>query len=147
MAVRVLIADSSGVTRDIIRHHLECGGCEIVGETKTVEQALNLFRTARPDVVMLDPGLNSTDHGDPLKMFRTIREESPSTSVIVVSASRSPETQRLFLREGALDCVVEPFDSRGFENMWRKLSKIYPELDRRQPVMAGSAAGARAMRA
>lgn len=147
MAVRVLIADSSGVTRDIIRHHLECGGCDIVGETKTVEQALNVFRAARPDVVMLDPGLNSSDGTDPLKMFRTIREESPSTSVVIVSASRSPEIQRLFLREGALDCVVEPFDSRGFENMWRRLSAVYPELKRGQPAVPGPQLGVRALRA
>ena len=40
MAVRVLIADSSGVTRDIIRHHLECGGCQIVAETKTEDDEL-----------------------------------------------------------------------------------------------------------
>ncbi|MGH7812488.1 MAG: response regulator [Candidatus Binataceae bacterium] len=145
MAVRVLIADSSGVTRDIIRDHLECGGCEIVAETKTAEQALNLFRTTRPDVVMLDPGLRSSDGLDPLKLFRAIRNESPSASVVIVSASRSPEIQRLFLREGALDCVVEPFDTCGFERMWRKLSAVYPELNRQQlaaPVAAAAAARA-----
>ncbi len=34
MAVRVLIADSSGITRDIIRSHLECGGCQVVGRNR-----------------------------------------------------------------------------------------------------------------
>ena len=56
MAVRVLIADSSGIARDIMRNHLECGGCQVVAETETVAQAIDLFRTTRPDVITLDIG-------------------------------------------------------------------------------------------
>ena len=59
MAVRGLIANSSKSTRDIIRNHLECGGCQVVAETATVARTIDLFRTIRPDVVTLDIGLRS----------------------------------------------------------------------------------------
>lgn len=137
MAVRVLIADRSGITREIIRNHLECGGCQIVAETETVAQTVNLFRTTRPNVVTLDLGLRGCDGTDALSVFRTIRRESPTTSVMILGASQSPDLHRVYLREGALECLVEPFDSYGLERMWRLLSAIYPELRRRDELASG----------
>jgi CheY-like chemotaxis protein len=137
MAVRVLIADSSGITRDIMRNHLECGGCQVVAETETVAQAMDLFRVTRPNVITLDAGLRSVDGHDALSLFRTIRREAPETSVVIVGASRSPDDQRVYLTEGALECIVEPFDSMGLERMWRKLSDLYPMLKRRSEAASG----------
>jgi CheY-like chemotaxis protein len=137
MAVRVLIADSSGITRDIIRNHLECGGCQVVAETETVPQAIDLFRTTRPDVVTLDVRLKGAQGFDALSLFRLMRRESPKTSVVIVGASQAPDDNRVYLREGALESIVEPFDSLGLERMWRKLSEIYPELKRRDEAASG----------
>jgi two-component system chemotaxis response regulator CheY len=137
MAVRVLIADSSLITRDIIRQHLECGGCEVVAETETVAQTIDLFRTTRPHVVTLDVGLQGSRGVDALSLFRTIRKESPATSVVIVGASQQPDNQRIYLREGALECIVEPFDSFGLERMWRRLSAIYPELRHSDEAASG----------
>jgi CheY-like chemotaxis protein len=137
MAVRVLIADRSGITREIIRHHLECGGCQVIAETETVTQALNLFRTTAPDVITLDAGIGDPLGLDATTLFRTIRKESPTTSVVIFGGNSSPDDQRTYVREGALDCVVEPFDSDGFERMWRRLSAIYPELKRNDQVSSG----------
>src|ERR1035437_1060347 len=128
MAVRVLIAHSAGITRDIIRKHLESGGCEVVAETETVAQTIDIFRTTRPDVVALDAGLSSKKGFGALWMFRTVRRESPAAAIVIVGAPQSPDDQRIYLREGALECIVEPFDGFGLERMWRRLSDAYPEL-------------------
>jgi CheY-like chemotaxis protein len=130
MAVRVLIADSSGPTRDIIRSHLECGGCQVVAETVTVAQTVDLVRTTRPDVITLDIGLRSAQGVDALSLFRTIRRASPATSIVMVGASRSSDNQRIYRRKGALECIAEPFDRFGLKRMWRRLSDTYPELKR-----------------
>jgi DNA-binding NarL/FixJ family response regulator len=137
MAVRVLIADSSGITRDIMRNHLECGGCQVVAETETVAQTIDLFRTTQPNVVTLDIGLRNGNGLDALSLFRMIRREAPEASIVIVSASRAPDDQRVYIREGALECIVEPFDSYGLERMWRRLSDIYPELRRRDEAASG----------
>src|SRR5271156_6293427 len=128
MAVRVLIADSSGITRDIMRNHLACGGCQVVAETETVAQTIDLFRTTRPHVVPLDIGLRGGEGHEARTVFGIIRRESPETSIVIVSASQAPDDQRVYLREGALECIVEPFDSYGLERMWRRVSGIYSEL-------------------
>src|ERR1700685_2530061 len=133
MAVRVLIADSSGIARDIMRNHLECGGCQVVAETETVAQAIDLFRTTRPDVITVDIALKSERGTDALSLFRTIRRESPKTSIVIVRASQSPDDGRIYLLEGA----GEPFDSFGLERMWKQLSDIYPALKRRDEAASG----------
>jgi two-component system chemotaxis response regulator CheY len=130
MAVRVLIADTSRTTRDIIRHHLECGGCQVVAETEDVAQTIELFRTTRPHVVTLDMGLRGAKDVDALALFRRIRQESPETSIVMVSATPSSGDQSAFLREGALECIAKPFDSFGVKRMWSRLSNNYPELRR-----------------
>jgi AmiR/NasT family two-component response regulator len=136
MSVKVLIADSSLITRDIIRHHLECGGCQVVAETETIGQTMDLIRTTAPSVVTLGVGLRGSPSSDAVSLFRTIRKESPKTLVVIVGASQ-PDNQGIFLREGALECIAEPFDSPGLERMWKRLSAVYPELKRTSQVASG----------
>ena len=136
MPVKVLIADSSLITRDIIRHHLECGGCQVVAETETIGQTMDLIRTTAPSVVTIGVGLRGSPSNNALSLFRTIRKESPKTLIVMVGASQ-PDNQGIFLREGALECIAEPFDSLGLERMWKRLSAIYPELKRTSQAASG----------
>ena len=137
MTVRVLIADSSPAARDILRQHLECGGCRIVAETETARHTIDLFRTTRPQVVTLDAGLKTSDGRDAVSVFRAIRRESPETSIVIVNVSRPIVETEFFVNEGALDCVLNSFNSYALESMWRRLSGIYPELRRSDGMASG----------
>ncbi len=137
MSVRVLIADSSLITRDIIRHHLECGGCQVVAETDTIGQTMDLIRTTSPSVVTLGVGIKGSPSVDALSLFRTIRKESPKTLVVIVGSSEKSNDSGVFLREGALECIAQPFDSVGLERMWKRLSAVYPELKRGNQAASG----------
>jgi len=137
MTVRALIAHSSGITRDIMRSHLECGGCEVVAETETVAQTIDIFRTTRPDVIALDIGLRSAKGVDALSLFRTIRREAPAASIVIVTASHSADDHRIYRREGALECIAEPFGSYGVARVWRRLADVYPELKRIDAAASG----------
>jgi chemotaxis response regulator CheB len=138
MAVRVLIADGSGFTRDVVRRHLEFGGCQVIAEAETAAQAVNLFRTVRPDVVAMDVGLPRAGDLDALSVLRTIRKEAPAVNVIMLSTESASEANRtMFINEGALDCIAEPIDGIGFERMWRRLAEAYPELKNATPAVAG----------
>ena len=141
MAIRVLIANSSGIAREIIRNHLECMGCNVVAEAETAAQTINLFRTVRPQVITLDLGLRPSGGLDALEVFRSIRHEAPEASVMIMGATDDGDKSRIFLNEGALDCIVEPFDSAGVERMWRCWSEHYPELRRTEPAPTLPVAG------
>ena len=125
MAVRVLVADDSPVTREAIRHHLECIGCVIVAEAETAAQALPLFRTVRPDVVMLGTELRYETHSNPLELIRLIKREAPQTSVLMIAPEAASRDAQIYWRAGALECLVAPLE---FASIWRTLSMAHPEL-------------------
>lgn len=140
MSVRVLIADSSGEGREVMRHHLDCMGCEVIAETDNALQTANLFRTVHPQVVILDSALKTSGDLDALGLVQMIRRDSPDTVIIAVIPASGSDRARAFTDEGALECLVQPFLSGGFERVWRKLLTRFPEL---RPVELPHAKAAR----
>jgi two-component system, chemotaxis family, chemotaxis protein CheY len=128
MAVRVLMVDDSVSMRDVLRHHLECIGCEVVAEAENTLQGLELFRTVNPTLVTLDVAVPHTGGIGALALFRIMRGENPGVPILVVSASAYPEIRKAFLRDGALDYVIKPFDSSSFESVCNRLVEMFPEL-------------------
>lgn len=128
MSVRVLMVDDSLFVRDVLRHHLECIGCEVVAEAENTLQALDLFRTVMPSLVMLDVGVPAVGGIGALNLFRMMRAENPDVHILVASAIAFPEVRKAFLREGALDYLVKPFDGSSFEKVCQRLVELFPEL-------------------
>ena len=128
MAVRVLIVDDSVFVRDVLRHHLECLGCEVVAEAENTLQALDLFRTVSPSLVTLDVAVPQTGGIGALALIRIMRGENPNVPVLVVSSLAFPELRKSFLREGALDYVVKPFKPHSFEIVRNRLVELFPIL-------------------
>ena len=128
MSVRVLMVDDSVFVRDVLRHHLECIGCEIVAEAENTAQAVDLFQTVGPALVTLDVAVARSGGIGALALFRTMRERQPETPILIVSAIAFPEIRRTFMREGALDYIVKPFDGGSFEQVCTRLTAIFPQL-------------------
>ena len=125
MAVRVLVTDGSSAIRDTIRRYLECIGCEIVAEAQTAAQALPLFRTVRPELVILSAELGYADQANPLELLRLMKREEPETSVLMITGETTDPNTQNFRMAGALGCFAPPFE---FASLWRTLSIAHPEL-------------------
>jgi DNA-binding NarL/FixJ family response regulator len=82
---RVVLCDDHDMFRTALRHLVEENGpVRVVGEAATGEGAVALVREQAPDVVVMDiemPGLGGVE------ATRQIVEESPHTSVVVLTAS------------------------------------------------------------
>ncbi len=81
--IRVLLADDHPVVRAGVTGMLATEpGLEIVGEAGSGEEAVDLARALRPDVILMDlrmPG------GDGVSATRRIRAELPGTAVLVLT--------------------------------------------------------------
>jgi len=128
MAVRVLMVDDSVFVRDVLRHHLECIGCAVVAEAENTLKALDLFSTVAPSLVTLDVAVPQTGGIGALALFRIMRRENPDVPILIVSAMGFSEVRKAFLREGALDYVVKPFDASGFARVCGRFAELFPEL-------------------
>jgi len=97
--VRVLLADDHQILRDGIRRGLEAAGEEVVGEADNGEQALELVRETRPDIVIMDLTMPVLDG---VTATRRITEEFPDVKVVVLTMHDDPPRTRAALEAGAI---------------------------------------------
>jgi DNA-binding NarL/FixJ family response regulator len=98
-----VIADDHAPVRGQVREALEAGGCSVVAEGATADEAVTLAAKHRPDVVLLDIHMP----GNGIRAARRITRELPST--VVVMLTQSDEDEDLFdsLRAGASGYLVK----------------------------------------
>jgi two-component system chemotaxis response regulator CheY len=61
MGKHILIVDDSSIMRKMVRKNLEGGGHTIVGEAKNGKEAVDLYRSLKPDVVTMDITMREMD--------------------------------------------------------------------------------------
>jgi response regulator NasT len=103
--VRVVVAEDEGIIRLDLKEILEEDGYEVVGETGRGDQAIELVRELRPDLVILDikmPGM------DGLTAARHIAAERLA-AVLILTAFSQHDLVEQARDAGALAYLVKPF--------------------------------------
>lgn len=112
MTIRLLMADDHRIFRDGLRPLLDGrNDLEIVGEADNGLAALDLCRSCRPDVAVLDismPGLNG------IEVTRTLARELPGVRVIILSMHSDRRFVQEALRAGARGYVLK---DAGFDEL------------------------------
>lgn len=100
---RVLVVDDHPKLLKFIEIDLKLHGFEVLG-ARSGEEALELLKTARPDIMLLDivmPGMDGIEVLEKLRAY---------SKLPVIAFSASPENQEPALRAGANDFLHKPFD-------------------------------------
>ena len=96
---RLLIADDHALAREGMRSMLANEpDLQIVGEAKDGEEALNLSRRFRPELVLMDVRMPKMDG---LEATRAIKEISPETAILMVTTYENPEYLVEAIKAGA----------------------------------------------
>ncbi|MGA9883619.1 MAG: response regulator transcription factor [Candidatus Acidiferrales bacterium] len=102
---RILVADDHPVVRRGLRNLLEAQpGMEVSWEASTGGEAINMIKTGKPDLVILD--LTMPEIGG-LDVLAAGKQASPSTEFLVLSMHFSEELAREVLRCGAMGYVLK----------------------------------------
>jgi DNA-binding NarL/FixJ family response regulator len=102
--MRILLVDDHPITRAALASLLEGHGFSVAGEAADGEEAIELARRLRPDLVLLDlsmPGL------DGLQALPRIREAAPEAEVVVLTASGTEENLLAAIRGGAAGYLLK----------------------------------------
>ncbi len=91
---------------------------EVVGEAGSGQEALELCRQLRPDLVLMDARMPDTDG---FAATRAIKEESPTTTVLVVSTYENPDYLLEAITAGAAGYVLKGTNRQRFLSAIRRV--------------------------
>lgn len=104
--IRVLVVESLQQHRtSIIEVLSNVEYVKIVGETGTMEEALNVLETKHTDIILMGAGVS----GDGYKVSEKITLEYPEAAVIIIEENFLEDTVHKALFAGARDVLMYPF--------------------------------------
>ncbi|MBI3090220.1 MAG: sigma-54-dependent Fis family transcriptional regulator [Candidatus Tectomicrobia bacterium] len=115
-AASVLVIDDEREMREALHESLRRCGCEVLC-VESGEQALTHFAERPFNAVITDVKLPCMNG---LEVLARIKERSPLTPVIVITAYGSIDNAVDAMKRGAFDYVVKPFTSQTLEHVVRR---------------------------
>ncbi len=103
-SVRILLVDDHPITREALAALLEQHDFSVVGQAGDGEEAIELARGLRPQIVLLDlsmPGMGG------LEALPKIRDAAPECEVVVLTASGTEENLLSAIRGGAAGYLLK----------------------------------------
>lgn len=124
----VILVDDEVFTRKGLRNLInwEACGFRVTGEADNGEDALEIVRRDRPDLVITDIRMPVMDG---LELIRLVREDEAlaATAFIIISGYDDFAYAQKAVRYGVVDFILKPVDDREMENVLKKLAE---RLDR-----------------
>jgi DNA-binding NarL/FixJ family response regulator len=105
ISIRLLIADDHALVRSGLRSMLQREpGIEIVGEACNGREAVELCRSLRPNLVLMDVRMPEMDG---LEATRAIKQEHPKTGVLMVTMHENRDYMLEATKAGAAGYVLK----------------------------------------
>jgi DNA-binding NarL/FixJ family response regulator len=98
--LRAVVAEDETLLREGLASLLERSGFEVTGQAGDATELLALVREGSPDVVVVDIRMPPTHTTEGLDAARVIRDESPATGILVLSAHVEVEHAMELLASG-----------------------------------------------
>jgi two-component system, response regulator PdtaR len=135
---RILLAEDETITRMDLKEMLENLGYAVIGEAGDGQAAVNLARSLKPDLVLMDikmPGV------DGISAARTLSEEH-LTPVLLLTAYNAKEFVDRAVDAGVMGYLVKPFAENQLKpaidvalERWREMRQIEHDLAQTQDVL------------
>jgi DNA-binding NtrC family response regulator len=102
---RILVIDDEKIVCDRLSMELERAGFEVEAYTES-GQALQRISSQHFDLVITDIKMRGPDG---IEVMKFVKENHPSTRVIVITGFATVDTAREVLKGGAVDFIPKPF--------------------------------------
>ncbi len=116
--MRVIIADDHSLVRRALRSLLQEYGYEVAGEAENGREAVELARTLRPDIVLMDLAMPIMDG---LAATRLLSAELPATRVVMLTGSEEDEDLLEAVKSGASGYLLK---NTGTDQFFESLERV-----------------------
>ena len=118
----VLMADDEEHLREIVRKVCESMNCDVVGEASNGQEAVELYRSLKPQLTLLDINMPGMDGKAALK---AIKDEFPEAIIVMISSLTDMDLVKACLEAGAANYISK--DS-SLNEIRRDLKKTWDEF-------------------
>ncbi len=103
---KIIIADDSEFMRKTLKDLLEENGCSVIAEAADGVELINILKTKKPEIIILDVKMPVMDGIEALKL---IKVDYPDIKIIMCSAVDDVDAKNQAFHLGAVGYVVKPF--------------------------------------
>lgn len=121
MTKNVLIVDDAVFMRMKLKNILEENGYKVVGEAENGVEAIEKFKSDKPDIITMDITMPEMDG---VKALREIKQINSEVVVVMCSAMGQQSMVMDAIQAGAIDFIVKPFDTERVLQSMEKASKL-----------------------
>lgn len=115
---KIMVVDDAAFMRQMLKDMLSSSGFEIAAEAANGEEAVQLYKKVKPDLVTMDITMPEMDG---IEALAEIRKHDPLAKVIMCSAMGQQGMVVNAIRAGAKDFIVKPFQK---ERVLEAISKV-----------------------
>ena len=108
---KVLIVDNSSYMRMFVKKILEKEGAYTILEASGKDDAMDIFMSQNPAIVILDLNMSETTM-EGLEVLTDIMKINSNAVVIIISAVRHEEVQEQCIELGAKGYIKKPIDAK-----------------------------------
>ncbi|MEK6692664.1 MAG: response regulator [Nitrospirota bacterium] len=115
---KILIVDDSVHTRKALKGILEKNKYNVIGEAGSGAEAIRLFTSLSPDIVMLDIIMPNLGGIETLRMLRSLNKD---VKIVMVSALDSLDRVKECMKAGANHYILKPFEEEKVIEVLKKI--------------------------
>ena len=108
MSTTIMVVDDSPFASKQIKDIVEYNGYEVIGYAKDGEEAIELYKELKPDIVILDiimPGLNGLETAEILK------KQDPAVKILMLSSLCDAGTMEEVKSIGVKHLIPKPLEA------------------------------------
>lgn len=113
---KVLIVDDSSYMRLFVKKIVQKGGSYEMFEASTKEDAIEMYKSTKPDIVILDLNMSEV-RKDGIDVLTHIMLINPEAVVIIISAVGYEDVRDECLELGAKSYLKKPFETEALLNI------------------------------
>lgn len=108
MSTTIMVVDDSPFASKQIKDIVEDNGYEVIGYAKDGEEAIELYKELKPDIVILDiimPGLNG------LETAKILKKQDPAVKILMLSSLCDAGTMEEVKSIGVKHLIPKPLEA------------------------------------
>jgi two-component system, CitB family, response regulator DctR len=107
LPLQLILVEDDPMVREVHRQFVEkIDGFKIVGIATNGQEGLQLIKSCKPDLAIIDIFM---PHINGIEMLRELRSDGVPIDIIAITAASDMETVHKVLQQGAVDYIIKPF--------------------------------------